>query len=63
MRNIPTIMTEDNKYVYGRRYIEEITNAVYGNQTSANVDGELVEILSSVRTDDSWMVVVRKGFQ
>ena len=57
-RNIPTFKNQDGKYIDGVKYLIPLTNAVYKDVTEVTVDGEKISILSSVRTEDEWIVMV-----
>ncbi len=58
MKNIPVFKTTNGKYIYGNRYVTELTNAVYADKESITVDGIDVQILSSVRNEEEWIVIV-----
>jgi len=59
MKNVPTFKTDQGKFIYGRKYIELLTNAVYKDQTKITIDGINIDILSSTRTEESWIVIIK----
>jgi len=58
LKNIPTFRRKDGKYLSKREHVEVLTNAVYKDQDEVFIGDQRVEILSSVRTNESWEVTV-----
>ncbi len=59
LKNVPTFKTDQGKFISGRKYVELLTNAVYKDQTKITIDGINIEILSSDRTEESWIVIIK----
>ena len=59
IKNIPTFKTDQGKYIFERKYVELLTNAVYRDQTKITIDGINIEILSSDRNEESWIVIIK----
>jgi hypothetical protein len=56
--NIPNFKDQNGKTIYQRTIVAALTNAVYADKTRCEVDGEVINILSSKRDKTSWDVVV-----
>ncbi len=59
LKNVPTFKTDQGKFIFERKYVELLTNAVYKDQTKIKIDDINVEILSSDRTEESWIVIIK----
>ena len=58
-KNVPSFKRTDNgKFINGRRQVTELTNAVYADKIQVTVDGVILHIKESNRTEDDWIVLV-----
>jgi len=55
---IPTFKTIDGKFIYGKREVEALIDAVHKDKTSITLDGKRVDIIESIRNDDEWTVTI-----
>ena len=60
----PTFKTTEDKYIYGMHNVEMLTEAfVYKDLYKTTIDGLGVELVSSIKTDAEWTILVRIDYE